>query len=193
MSTIRPSATALFVVAMVASVGYAEAEPGKTTGGKTLSVAPLHHEIYPEDRPSWIRDEPDLESEVHQWVVTTSGRDTIQECEAELDVLKRATVALYIKQRTGWICGDDVLDEDWIENDLIGRRYIGTLKKGDQELHEIAVELQFDDEAQQRIDAQWKNTEVNERLKVSGAMFGLLIIGLCCSGGLLGAVSRRYS
>lgn len=204
MKTILPSASACLLVVFVASVSYAETRNAEaSTAASTvksdspdpspiLSVAPLDHETFPKERPTWIREEPDFESDVHTWVVTTSGRDSIEECEAEIEVLKRATVALYIKKLTDWVCDEDTLDEDWIENQLVAKRYVGTFRRGDQELNEIAIELAFDQEARSRIENQWRSFEVNDRLRASGGLFAVVLVGLCCSGGLLSVLSRRF-
>lgn len=169
-----------------------DVKPDSIDQSPTLSVAPLDHEIFPKERPTWIREEPDFESDVHTWVVTTSGRDSIEECEAEIEVLKRATVALYIKKQTDWVCDEDTLDEEWIENELVTKTYVGTLQRGDQQLNEIAIELSFDQDARSRIEHQWKSFEVNDRLRASGGLFAMVLVGLCCSGGLLSVLSRRF-
>jgi hypothetical protein len=204
MKTLFPAASACLVVAFVASVGYAESQleaaaksteaaPIADSSRPELSVAPLQYVTYPDDRPSWIQREPDLDSAVHTWVVTTSGCESIEQCEAELVVFKRAAVALYIKETTGWVCDDDFLDDRWIEDQLVARRYVGTLVKGDDRLNEIAVELEFDAESRQRIQRAQKDCIVNDRLRATGGLFALALIGLCCTGGLLGALSRRFA
>ncbi len=220
MKTLFPAASACFVVAFVASVGLAESslEAAANRGGENiseqpravsstsvdsdssakpkrteLSVAPMHHVTYPDDRPAWIETEPDLESPIHRWVVTTSGAETMEQCEAELEVLKPAAVALYIKETTGWVCDDAILDEQWIEDELVDRRYVGTLKMGDRELHEIAVELTFDADSRKRIRTAMNNSVVGERLRATAGLFALALVGLCCTGGVLGVFSRRYA
>lgn len=217
MRTLFPSAAACFVVAFVASIGYAETQlesAGESTSDavavskpdtakpdikKTeasrpeLSVAPLTHITYPDDRPSWILSEPDLQSPVQTWVVTTSGSESIQQCEAELEALMPAAVSLYIKETTGWGCDDEFLEKSWIDDQLVARRYVGTFQQGDRELHEIAVELNFNSSSRKRILLAQQNIVVNERLQATGGLFALGLIGLCCTGGLLGLVSRRYA
>ena len=158
-----------------------------------LSVPPLSHVEYPDDRPAWIEQTPDLHSDTHTWVVATAGCETISQCEEELDVLTRAAVSLYIKETTGWICPDEFLDSSWIEDNLIGPRYVGTFRRGDTQLHEIAVQLEFDDQARRRIQRAKKNAVVKERLQASGGLFALGLAGLCCTGGLLSVFSRRFS
>ncbi|QDV44860.1 hypothetical protein Enr13x_47310 [Stieleria neptunia] len=220
MKTLFPAASACFVVAFVASVGLAESslEATANRAGETvseqpraessasadsessakpkraeLSVAPMDHVTYPDDRPGWIETEPDLQSPVHSWVVTTSGAETMEQCEAELEVLKPAAVALYIKETTGWLCDDAFLDQQWIEDELIDRRYLGTLKMGDRELYEIAVELKFDADSRKRIRRAMNNSVVGERLRATAGLFALALVGLCCTGGVLGVFSRRYA
>ena len=137
-------------------------------------------------------------------VVTTSGAETMEQCEAELEVLKPAAVALYIKETTGWDCDESCLDDRWIDDELVDRRYVGTLRMGDRELHEIAVELIFDAESQERIRtaqveaeerirASEKNSVVRARLRATAGLFAMALAGLCCTGGVLGAFSRRYA
>ena len=114
-------------------------------------------------------------------------------CEDQLDALVPGAVAHYIKRTTGWECDEEFLDADWIDDSLILRRYVGTLQKGDQTLHEVAVELHFDAENRERIREASQNSMVNERLCATGALFAFGLFGLCCSGGILGIVSRRFA
>ncbi|MCO8125495.1 hypothetical protein NHH03_27400 [Stieleria sp. TO1_6] len=208
MNTLFPSAAACLIVALVASASYAESNsestetivaatavnPSADTSDEAeLSVAPLSHTVYPDDRPSWIVSEPDLKSSVHSWVVTTSGCESIEQCEAELEALKQAAVALYIRETTGWVCDHDFLDQQWIDDELVQRRYVGDFKQGDRDLHEMAVELQFDANSREKIRLAHQNQEVGERLRASGGLFGLALVGLCCTGGLLSVFSRRYA
>ncbi|KAA5543801.1 hypothetical protein FYK55_11545 [Roseiconus nitratireducens] len=210
MKSLGPAFAACLLVGFISSVAFAESkiesvsEPEATVDANAaaseskssrseLSVAPLDHVVYPDDRPAWVDQEPDLKSPVHTWVVVTSGCETMQQCEAELDVLQRAAVALYVKERTGWVCDDAMLDGQWIDDELVGRRYVGDLVRGDQALKEIAVELQFGPEQQQKILRAWKNAEVGDRLRATGAVFAMALVGLCCTGGLLGVFSRRFS
>ncbi|MCA9137308.1 MAG: hypothetical protein KDB00_11135 [Planctomycetales bacterium] len=208
MRTLFPAASACFVVVFVASVGYAEtkieaksdkiadaanaAETQRSTVHE-LSTAPSAHITYPDDRPEWIGRQPDLESSVHTWVVSTSGCESMEMCEAQLEALIPANVSLYIKETTGWVCDDDFLDADWIENQLVSKRYVGTLQQGDHELHEIAVELNFDADSRGRIRRAYQNSVVDDRLRATGGLFALALIGLCCTGSLLGVISRRYT
>jgi len=220
MRMLLTPAGACFLALTIASVGYAEsqaesaarpdqaAESAEATGATAdhqrnatdrgslprrseLSVAPLDHVEYPPDRPSWLEREPDLQSEVHSWVVNSGGCETTDECEAQLEVLQRAAVSLYIRELTGWTCDESWLNQDWIEQELVGRRYVGSLTVGDQSLTEQAVELQFDATTRGKIRQAARNDEVGERLRATGGFFVLGLVGLIFTGGVLGAVTRR--
>lgn len=208
MKTLIPSASACAIVALIASVGYAQSfeivvetksakSKAKTTADADskpfeLSVPPIEHTIYPADRPGWVRNEPDFESDVHTWVVTTTAYETTKRCESELEELRRAAIALYIKQQTGWVCDEGTFNEDWIE-ELTARRYVGSLVRGDQDLREIAVELRFDRAAQEKIRMAFREAQLGDRLRTTGGLFALGLVGLCCTGGVLGLLGRRYS
>lgn len=222
MKTLFPAASVFTLVALVASVGYAESQStsrddvlnnvsqqattkkstsstntasqsGTASTVAELSVPPMDHVEYPEDRPDWVSEAPDLSSKVHTWAVTSAGCETVEQCEEELDVLVRAAVALYIRETTGWICDDSFLDDTWIETELIGARYGGTLVRGDTQLHELAVQLRFDSAARQRIADASQASVLGERLRAVAGLFTLGLIGLCCTGGLLSVFSRRYA
>ncbi len=216
MRTLFPAAAMFALVAGIASVGYAEprlraeVDPAErrvkasvemttadgsdaAAGQAELSVAPLSHVVYPDDRPAWIGQSPDLQSDVHTWVVATAGCESVSQCEEELAVLAPAAVSLYIKETADWICPEEFLDPQWIDDQLIGKRYVGKFHRGDAELHEIAVELRFDREAQRRIAEAKQNAVVRERLQAAGGLFVLGLAGLCCTGGLLSVFGRRFS
>ncbi|MEO1529263.1 MAG: hypothetical protein AAFX06_27910 [Planctomycetota bacterium] len=213
MKTLFPSASACVLVAFVASVSYAQSfeivleaksskEKAKASSTlktsesgeapQQLSVPPSDHKVYPPDRPAWVSNEPDFESDVHTWVVTTTAYETTERCEQELEELRRAAISMYISRQTGWICDEGTFNDDWIE-ELTGRRYVGGLLQGEQELREIAVELRFDRVAQEKIRSAFREAQLDERLRATGGFFALGLVGLCCTGGLLSLLSRRYA
>ncbi|OYP31715.1 hypothetical protein [Rhodopirellula sp. MGV] len=167
------------------------AEPSQ--GSANLSVAPLTHITYPDDWPSWADAERNIEGSNHTWPVTTGGCKTIEACEDKLMALLRANIALYIKECYDWNCDECYLSDQAIREILVARRYEGTITKGDEELKEIAVELRFDPEAQALIQRAVQNDQLDGRLRASGGLFAITIIGLFCSGGILGVISRRFS
>ncbi|MCD0461005.1 hypothetical protein [Roseiconus lacunae] len=166
---------------------------GKHSSSSPLSVAPMTHVTYPDDWPQWADAEPSLSGSVHTWPVSTGGCKSIEQCEEKLVALLRANVALYIKESTGWISDGSFLSDQWIDDELIVRRYVGKIVKGDEELHEIAVELEFDSEVRAKIKRAMNNDQLEDRLRASSGLFVIALIGLCCSGGLLGVISRRFA
>ena len=204
MKTLITPASACVLVAFIASVGYAQSleiviESGSAeesvadaSAPTELSVPPIDHTIFPADRPEWVRNEPDFESDIHTWVISTGAYETTRQCEEELEELRRAAISLYIKRQTGWVCDEGSFNEDWIE-ELTGRRYVGSLTRGDETLREIAVELCFDRVAQEKIQASFREAQLDERLRNTGGVFAMGLVGLCCTGGLLSLLSRRFA
>ncbi len=178
-----------FVSAVPANDQVSESATETTT---ELSVPPLDHVEYPDDRPSWLDQAPDLESRIHTWVVVTSPCDTYDECSDQLAILKRAAVSSYIRELTK---SDQVdfypVNDKWIESQLIVKNYQGSVTQGDLPMVEQAVMLEFTPRNQQEIQAAWKNIQVRERLGSLGVLvfFGLVV--LIGSSSLLGLIGRR--
>jgi predicted transcriptional regulator len=195
MTPLLQSGSICFVALAIVSAVPADDQVGQPPADDTateLSVPPLDHVVYPDDRPSWLNQVPDLESRIHTWVVVTSPKDTKQECADELGILQRAAVSSYIRELTG---SDDVdfypVNDKWIESQLVIKSYQGSVTEGDLPMVEQAVMLEFTPRNQQEILKAWKNIQVRERLGSLGVVvfFGLVL--LMGSSTLLGAVGRR--
>ena len=159
---------------------------------KELSVPPLDHVEYPDDRPAWLEEAPDFDSDIHTWVVVTQPCDTDDECAEELAVLQRAAVSAYIRQLTGSADVDFYpVNDQWIESQLIVDSYTGTLTQSNTPMVEHAVKLEFSRSNQQKILAAWKNIEVRQRLGGLGVLVFLGLALLIGSSSVLGIISRR--
>ncbi len=163
---------------------------------KELRVAPLDVVQYPDDRPKWIDTVSDDESATHSQVAVSQPSESIEESLASLNMMQRIAVRLYANRL---MLSDGhpepfVLDEDWITENVdrfVAREYHGTLRRGDTQLFEHAVELQFTAEVQDEIRLQWKNAELRNRL---GALGFLVFVGTVltgCGSAALGIFSRR--
>lgn len=163
-----------------------------------LSVAPLDHIKYPDDRPEWVTAAPDLDQEDHTWVVVTPPCESVEECEAKLQILIEAASSSYadsfIRQDSGNIPRTDDFHEfsrELIDDQLVTKTYRGEVTQGDSLLYEQAALLTFDPDTQAEVRQSWKNGEVKQRLGALGVLAGggvaLIILGSTC----IGAISRR--
>ena len=176
-----------------AARGKQAAASTDSTAPAELSVAPLDHIEYPDDRPGWLENPPQLTEPTHTWVVVTPPSESPEQSEELLQVMQRAAVTSYVHRRVDPGCRADFVrvDNRWIDEQLVTQTYRGTLEQGDQTLHEAAVQLSFSPAVQQQIQQQWHDARVQNRLRTTGFAFGggllLLITGACATG----CLSRR--
>ncbi|TWU58731.1 hypothetical protein Poly51_15110 [Rubripirellula tenax] len=182
---------------MVSSAWSSEkSSPAAVSGSPVtseLSVAPLDHVEYPEDRPKWIDEKP-LPDE-HRVIVVSMPWDTAEESLEELSWMKRAAVSAYVNRLVeagGAFDFYDPSDEEF-ESDLIARQYVGTVTQGAATKYEAAVEIRFTGRKQDEIRTAWKNIEVGGRLRAVGALTAFGLIVLMGTSGVIGVVSRRYA
>lgn len=159
-----------------------------------LSVAPLDHVTYPPDRPGWASQKtPYLKGSNHSWVVVTQPWDTEEQCNEELPVLVRAAVELYAQNLTGRECNPETITQQWIDKELVSRTHVGTLSIGDQEMHEIAVQLHFDDQARAFLQQACREELLDERMRVTGLGIAASFAGLVLLTSVLNMAAKRYS
>lgn len=159
-----------------------------------LSVAPLDHVTYPPDRPGWASQKTTyLKGSNHSWVVVTQPWDTEEQCNEELPVLVRAAVELYAQNLTGRECNPETITQQWIDKELVSRTHVGTLSIGDQEMHEIAVQLHFDDQARAFLQQACREELLDERMRVTGLGIAASFAGLVLLTSVLNMAAKRYS
>ncbi len=158
-----------------------------------LSVAPLEHVVYPGSRPQWVASLPDPDEEPHRLVVVSMPWDTPEECTEELAFLVRGEIENYFRRLPGADGQSDFypITDEWIEENLITRRYEGQVDHEGMTQYEHAVELYFDEDIRAEVAASAKNAEVGKRLGAVGMLVFLGLIGLICSSTVVGAISRR--
>ena len=165
---------------------------GKVADTKELSRPPLSHVEYPSDRPAWLDDSPNLESEPHTWVVVTEPAETLEKCREELALMRRAAVASYVKYRSKSDRFDFYpINDKWIKQRLVSRTYQGSVTKGGTPHYELAVELTFEPEVQSEIVNAWTQINVRDRLGALGVMVFVGLIILVCASAFLCLLSRR--
>ncbi|MGB7326951.1 MAG: hypothetical protein WBD31_18900 [Rubripirellula sp.] len=196
----RPSVilggTAWLVLVMVTSAW--SADESSSTESKPepaqLSVAPLDHIEYPDDRPDWLDEKPSVRGVDHKIVIVSLPCDSAEQSLEELRWMQRAAIATYVSQLVdagGEFDFYSPSDEE-TENELIAKRYTGQVVQGDSTRYESAVELHFDSKKRDEIRIAWKNVEVGDRLKALGGLTTVGLVLLMCTSGLLGIVSRRF-
>ncbi|MFG0268219.1 MAG: hypothetical protein ACF8AM_24135 [Rhodopirellula sp. JB055] len=161
-----------------------------------LSVAPLSHLIYPVDRPGWI-EEPIKNaggpSEEYSMVVTSGPSGSVEEADELLDVYARAAVQSYVDTlyaQHDWATEPEMipLDIDWIRDELVVRRYEGSVQVGDETKFEKAVLIRIEPEDQHVLETAIADRQLRERLAATGIVilvaFTLLVGGSIVLGGL---------
>jgi hypothetical protein len=180
---------------MLAPTLCAETTPAGETDDapKPLSVAPLDHVEYPDDRPDWVESSLDIDGDSVHIVVVSGPCDTPEESLEQLKLMLRAAVSTYVSRITGSGGEFDFypISDEQIDHELVVRRYEGTVVHEGTTKYEHAVELGFTDEKRQEIITSWNNVTVGDRLRaLSGLVVGGLVM-LMCSSALLGMFSRR--
>lgn len=160
---------------------------------KPLSVAPLDHVDYPENRPEWITAPPELKVVPHSWVVVSRPCETKDECDKDLTLMVRASVETYIKSLPDADGEFEffTLSDEWINDRLIGRKYDGEVTQEGLTRYERAVEVTFDQSARDEVLRSLKNVQVQDRLGALGVLVVTGLLGLIFSSTLLGFASRR--
>jgi hypothetical protein len=193
-----PIMTALLVAFLVTNLHVCDAavdgDATKPTAATELSVAPSSHQEFPEERPAWVDEAPSLDGDVHRWAVTSSPCSTESLCHEGLKVSMRAAVETYIESITGDASGSEVVkvSDDWIEDRRDpSKRYLGTVKSGDEVMYEAATVLVFDAHDQKMIMKMWRQNQVGQRLAVLGLLSGGVVSVFVGIAATLSMVTRR--
>ncbi|SMP76883.1 hypothetical protein SAMN06265222_12232 [Neorhodopirellula lusitana] len=179
-----------------------------------LSVAPLDHVEYPDDRPHWI-DSPDgrksgKPSGLHvgkaenadalSIAVVSPPQASPKEAAEMMEVMARGAVENYIDQHAATLnerinSKEITVEMDWIRDELIVRRYDGEVQSGDATLYESACLLQITPPHQEVLNRLIDNHRLLRRLAIVGIFaligFGGLVGGSIVLGGLASHQERR--
>jgi hypothetical protein len=166
------------------------------SGPVELRVAPMDQIRYPDDRPEWLDDQPDLEGKTHRWVALATPCDTPEASEESLELMKAIAIELYAHALLGPLLEETGfrVDDQWIDRhreDLVAKRYSGELLQGDMTQYESAALLEFTPEIQGELRQQWKNQELTRRLGVLGFLGFVSTVLLGGTTAALGVISRR--
>lgn len=158
-----------------------------------LSVPPFDHREYPEDRPGWLTAEPDTESETHRLVVVTEPCDSEAESKDRLVIGMTAALDGYLAEQFRMVNAERLLSihEKKTLEQLVKRRYQGTLTAGGQTMHEAAAELQITPALRASVRQAWEKSVVRRRLKALGGLVAGGLVVLLMGSAVAGGISRR--
>lgn len=168
---------------------------GEAKAAHVLSVAPLDQAVYPDDRPQWIEEPPEISGEGDEvWPVQSSLRPTAEEARESLEVQIHGAAAAYAEQFLGESRArllDDAALRRWDLAEVAAEdRYAGTARVGDQTLYEEAVRLRFDEPYRQHLAAAWQQREAGRRLSFMGVVGGAGLCVLLAGTGLIRRMAR---
>lgn len=165
-----------------------------------LSVAPLDHVDYPLERPGWIEEHrvPVAPNEGGDLLISvSSGPAASPEIAAEMmEVMARGAVENYLEQMTQDGAEPVPADEievapDWLREELISRRYDGTVGSGDEVRYESACLLRISAEEQQKLTESIQNYRLQRRLSTVGVVALVGFAGLVSAAVGLGWLASR--
>lgn len=192
-------------MAMLATTGsVAAADPeatavsaDETVESQELSIAPLDHVTYPDDRPSWLEQAADLDGATgdketrHRLIVVSAPNDSPEQARDERELLARAAVITYASGLLGLRIDDFDPMQDGQWDELVTQSYTGPVSQGDTPRYEAAWELTFDAEDRAQLIQAGHKIEVRNRLAISAAAVAGGFVLLLGSGGVLNVLGRR--
>ena len=170
----------------------AEVEP-KENETAELSVAPLSHLIYPDDRPGWIDEPIANDGKDYSLVVTSGPSSSIEEADELIGVYARGAVQSYVDELVSeqeWATEPEMipLDINWIRDELVVRRYEGVVQVGDEQQFEKAILIRIEPDDKKVFETTIADMKLKERLAATGIVilggFSLLVGGSIVLGGL---------
>lgn len=200
--------TALFSLALVMTtgIGFADTEMDDDTSGSDateLSIAPLDHLDFPDDRPKWIESSLEINKDEDGMIsipVVSPPQPTPEAAAEMMEVMARGAVENYIDQKANLV--SEPIDSkkievemDWIRDELITRRYDGEVQLGEQTQYESACLLSLTATHQATLNRLIQNHQLMHRMGVV-ALFGVggflsLVVGSIVFGGLATRQQRR--
>ena len=192
LSTILTVTLVLF--GLMSDQAWADGDESKAEDSpQQLSVAPMDHIVYPEDRPAWVSDPLKQQGGEATFVVVSGPCDSPEESLRELNLMRRAALSTYVSRITSSFEAIEFYDisDERIDRDFVKRRYSGEITVGGTSQYEDAVEIRVTEFERKLILDAWQNLEVYRRLEVLGVtMLGGLAV-LVVSSTAIGVVARR--
>jgi hypothetical protein len=201
MSQVIRNGSTCLVLLLLTPVVYADATRTDTSASpdhadlpKELSVAPLDHIEYPDDRPEWISRAPTFDEDSFSIVVVSGPCETPEESLQELKLMQRAAVSTFVTRiaKSDGCFDFYPISDEVIDRELVTNRHAGQVTQGDMTKYEHAVEIRIPDARRQQIVNAWKNIEVRDRLGALGVVTFCGLVMLICSSALISTFGRRF-
>jgi hypothetical protein len=198
MSTMIRNSSTCFLMLLLAPAALADDEPTEIKSADSaaeLSVAPLDHVTYAEDRPEWVSDadngKPFTLIDGNKIVIVSRLCDTPIQCEELLMISAKVAADSYVIDLVDFVVDGSFYEfSDEELEDLITDEYQGTALQGDVKMHQHAIELTFDDDKQLEIKVASGNIEVDRRLRRMGGLFFGGLVALFGSSAVIGTAGR---
>ena len=198
MSTMIRNSSTCFLMLLLAPAALADDEPTEIKSADSaaeLSVAPLDHVTYPEDRPEWVSDadngKPFTLIDGNKIVIVSRLCETPIQCEELLMISAKVAADSFVINLVDFAVASDFYEfSDQEIKELITNDYEVEALQGDVTMYQQTLELTFTPEKQLEIKQAFDNIEVKRRLRDMG---GLLIGGLVAlfgSSAVIGTMGR---
>jgi hypothetical protein len=189
------TAFALVLISIVPCVASAvDDKSGATTA---LSVAPLDQPTYPEDRPAWIDQVPDLDDDPIIWPVKSLLRSSAEEAVESLQVQVNGAMAAYAEQLLGPEAADAMGNHPLVSVDIDSfdgiDRYSGTATLGESTMYEEAARLRLDKRYEKELKRASQERVVGNRLAAIGFIGGGSLCLLLTGTGIARRFARKAS
>ena len=152
-----------------------------------LSVPPLDHVVYPDDRPRWLA----TSASDRAVVVSSDLEDNAESSRRAAESAIAGAVGMLAYRWIDEVPADfDPIGDDDID-DYVSKRYTGTVKVGDETRYETSLLIELDDEDVNRIQRRARSTEVLHRIAAAGVVVAGGLMSLMGVGGVLSLLASR--
>lgn len=186
---------ALCFVAIVPSVSSATDD--QSDDKAPLSVAPLDQPTYSDDRPEWVDQIADLDSDPIVWPVKSLLRASAEEAAESLQIQLNGAMAAYAEQLLGPEAADALVDHPLLGVDIDSfdgiDRYSGTATLGESTMYEEAARLRLDKRFEKELKRASKEVVVGNRLAGLGFISAGTICLLLAGTGIVRRIARKSS
>ncbi len=196
VTVIRNSSTCFLILLLTPSaLADTTVDADSADRAAELSVAPLDHVTYPEDRPEWVSNadngNPFTVVDGNKVIVVSRLCETPTQCEELLMISAKVAADSFVINLVDFAVASDFYEfSDEEIKDLITNDYKGTALQGDVTMYQQSLELTFTPEKQREIKQAFGNIEVDRRLRGMGGFLIGGLVALFGSSAVIGTMGR---